>query len=434
MHIVVRKYGGTSVADAVRIREVARSVARDCRHRPTVVVVSAQGGTTDALLRQAADVGEPGAGRETDQLLATGECASAALLTMALRALGAPAVSLTGGQAGISVTGPAGEGRIAEVATDRIRGLLATGQVVVVAGFQGIGADGDVVTLGRGGSDTTAVALAAALGAGRCEIYTDVDGVYSADPRIVPAARPLREVAVEAMVELAFAGAAVLHSRAVDLAAARNIEVRVRSAFHDGPETVIAKGSGGHMLERYGVVAVAHDMDVTRVLIHRNRPSEDLAVAVLGVFARHDAPIDLVARSGPHEDEFRMGFTMRRTDVARLAAELHQVVAAAGGTVALDEEVAKVSLIGSGLLSRPRHTAQMLSALAGAGITTSWVSTSQLRTSVTVPADRAQDAVLLLHKEFELDQERPAGERQAPADSSEERNASCTTTDLSPAR
>ncbi len=405
MELLVRKYGGTSVADGERMRQVAASVAAAHRRTPTVVVVSAQGATTDALLRQAAESGERRTTRETDQLLATGECASAAVLAMALEAQGVSAVSLTGGQAGISVVGPPGEGRIAAVRTDRVHRHLAEGRVVVVAGFQGTNAEEDVVTLGRGGSDTSAVALAAELAAGRCEIYTDVDGVFSADPRVVPTARLLDRVHMDVMVEMAFAGARVLHSRAVELAATRSIEVHVRSSFRDGPGTVIARGDDPTMLEDCGVLAIAHDLNVARVLVRAERTRHDPAVDVLGVFARHNAPVDLVARSGPFEDEFRMGFTIRLSDLAQVGPELREVVAAAGGTVLFDQDIAKVSLIGTGLLNRPQYTAQLLSTLAAAGIAISWVSTSQLRTSVTVPADRVLDAVALLHKEFDLDAE-----------------------------
>jgi aspartate kinase len=401
--ILVRKYGGSSLDGLARVRHVARCIAVLPSGSPTVVVVSAQGDTTDSLLRTAAALGAPGTGRETDQLLATGESASAALLAMALGALGVPAVSLTGAQAGISAAGPPGEGRIVDVATGPVRRLLAAGKVVVVAGFQAVTANGDVLTLGRGGSDTTAVALAATLGARRCEIYTDVDGVYSADPRIVPAARCLATVDTEVMVEMAFAGAKVLHSRSVELAAARGIELHVRTSLRDSPGTVVRRESDTAMLEELGVLAVAHDPDVCRVLVRCDPAHRDPAVDVLGVLARYHAPVDLVARSGPYEDEFRMGFTMRRSDVPRAVPELREVVSEAGGSLVLDHDVAKVSLVGTGLLNRPQYTARLLAAFAAAGIATSWVATSQLRTSVIVPAGRAVEAVALLHREFQLD-------------------------------
>jgi aspartate kinase len=256
-----------------------------------------------------------------------------------------------------------------------------------------------MITLGRGGSDTTAVALAAALGARECEIYTDVDGVYTADPRIVPTARKVPNIGPAVMAEMAFAGAGVLHSRAVELAAMRRVAVHVRSSTGADLGTVVADD-----LETGNpVVAVTHDLDVARVLI---RGSGDQAAAVLDVLARNAVPVDLIARSGPHEDEFRMGFTVRRSDVAEVRLALER--AAEDGGVRIDEDVAKVSLIGMGLLSRPTYVARMLGALATAEIPTSWVFTSQVRASVTVPRDRVTAAVALLHDEFGLAEERAA--------------------------
>jgi len=404
MDIVVRKYGGTSLAGPERVRRAAASVAEaHAAGSSLVVVVSAQGDTTDSLLRQAAELGGVATSRETDQLLATGECASAALMATALLAAGVPAISLTGPQAGIAVTGPAGAGLITGIDTERIRAHLSEGKVVVVAGFQGGNADGDVVTLGRGGSDTTAVALAAALGATTCEIYTDVDGVYSADPRVVSDARVLPEVPADMMVEMAFAGAKVLHPRAAELAAAHDLDLRVRSSLTDGEGTLVPRRAGTGTLEDHGVIAVTHDLDVVRMLIRADGPHVDLAAELLTVLAELNAPLDLVARSGPFEDEFRMGFTMRRSDLDRVAPALRDRVEKVGGTVVVDEDVAKVSVVGVGLLSRPQYTARLLRTLAAAGIATSWLFTSQLRTSVTVPLVRALDAVALLHEEFALD-------------------------------
>ncbi|MEV4627333.1 aspartate kinase [Micromonospora sp. NPDC049523] len=405
MTVVVRKYGGSSLADISCLRRVARSIAGS--DDPVVVVVSAQGDTTDRLLATAAEAAgvspqQQTPSREVDQLVATGELACAALLALHLRALGVPAVSLSGAQAGITVSGPAGEGLVAEISTGRIERLLAEGNVVVVAGFQGVDEHGDVVTLGRGGSDTTAVALAAALGADSCQIYTDVDAVYDADPRVVPQARELPVVQPQVMVEMAFAGARVLHSRSVELAVARGIEVHVRSSFRPGPGTVIPGGSGSEGLEDLGIVAVVHDLDVVRVLVRSDRGHGDPAIEVLNLFAHHHAPVDLVARSGPYEDEFRMGLLMRRSDLPAVRPDLTAAVTAGGGSVRYDEEVAKVSLVGTGLLNRPHYTARLLSALAAAGIATNWVSMSQLRTSVAVAAEWALDAVAVLHEEFGL--------------------------------
>jgi aspartate kinase len=405
VNILVRKYGGTSVADLERMRAVARSVAEAQRETPTVVVVSAQADSTNRLLRTAADAGAVRPTRETDQLLVTAECASAALLAITLQAIGVPAVSLTGGQAGIRVSGPPGVGRVADIDPAPIRTLLDAGTVVVVAGFHGVDDTGTVVTLGRGGSDITAIAIAVALDAPRCEIYTDVDGVCSADPRIVETARQLPTVEMDSMVELAFAGAKVLHPRAVELAATGRIDVLVANSFHDRPGTVIPRRRGDQAgLEEHRIVAITSDLDVTRVLIRAGATNRDAAVDVLDVFARHNAPVDLVARSGSFEDEFRMGFTMRHSDFAIVGDELQRVVGATGGTMVLDEQVGKISLIGTGMLNRPQHTAGMLATLADAGIAISWISTSQLRTSVVVSADRAHEAVALLHEQFLCDE------------------------------
>lgn len=413
--ISVQKYGGSSLATVEQMRHVARIVADTCRSgRHTVVVVSARGRTTDELLRLAVSLGRESARRETDQLLATGEVASAALLAIALQDLGVPAVSLTGAQAGIRVVGKPGSGVIADIDVRRLRHILADGQLAVVAGFQGGDETGDVITLGRGGSDTTAVGLAAVLGASCCEICTDVPGVATADPRVVGNARILPVVDVGVMAEMSFAGAKVLHSRAVELAAMHQVELHVRSSTagssaagnSTGPGTIIPAGSDGTMLESHGVVvAIAHDLDVARVLVHCGSGRSDLAAEILSMLSEHAVPVDLVARSGPYEDEFRMGFTIRRKDVYETLPTVRETIVGVGATIHVDENVGKLSLIGMGLLNRPEYTARMLSTLAGAGIFTSWLSTSQIRTSVVIPLDRVVDAVHLLHDEFGLDRD-----------------------------
>jgi aspartate kinase len=407
--ILVQKYGGSSLATLERVHHVARRVAEVHRSgQPVVVVVSARGSTTDDLIRLASETGASRPAREVDQLLASGECASAALLAMALHGLGVTAISLTGPQAGVQASGKHGSAVIASIRTDRIMQLLRDGQVVVVAGFQGLNAEGDIATLGRGGSDTTAVALAAALHATRCEIYTDVAGIYTADPRTVGIARVLPTVDAAVMAEMAFAGAKVLHSRSVELAALEDIELHVRSSSSPSSGTVIA-GNGSRLLEtRDVVVAITHDLDVARVLVQCAGAKTDLAADVLAVLARYCVPIDLVARSGPYEAEFRMGFTVRRSDVAEIRSPLRDFAAALGGTVVVDENVGKLSMVGMGLLNRPAYTAQMLATLSAAGIFTSWISTSQLRTSAIVPLDRVLDAVDVLHREFNLGRDEQA--------------------------
>jgi aspartate kinase len=412
MVVLVQKYGGSSLSTMDKVRSVARRVATAyLAGRPTVVVVSARGDTTDDLLRLAGDIGalpeNQATARELDHLLVTGECASAALLAMALHCLDVPAISLSGRQAGINVVGRYGAGVIDDIDTTRVTRLLDEKKVVVVGGFHGVNEAGDMITLGRGGSDTTAVALAAALGARDCEIYTDVDGVYTADPRIVPVARKVRNIGPEVMAEMAFAGAGVLHSRAVELAAMQQVVVHVRSSTGADLGTVVAGREPEKLETGNPVVAVTHDLDVARVLVRGNGRA-DLAAQVLDILARNSVPVDLIARSGPHEDEFRMGFTVRRSDIGEVKLALERAAGANDGAVRVDENVAKVSLIGMGLLSRPTYVSRMLTALSAVDIPTSWVFTSQVRASVTVPRDRVAAAVSLLHDEFGLAEEAAA--------------------------
>lgn len=416
MDIIVRKYGGSSLATAQRVTRVAELVAQaGSTGQRVVVVVSARGDTTDELLSLADEFGGSRTSRETDALLATGENASAAQLAIALQRLDTPAVSLSGWQAGIRATGKHGEGVISSITPDRVVRELNAGKVVVVAGFQALDDHGDVITLGRGGSDTTAVALATALGARRCEIYSDVDGVRSADPRVVPLARRLPRVDVGLMAEMAFAGAKVLHSRSVELAAMHGQEVFVGNSFAaDAPAgspaqegTVVPGGTDRTLLETDGVViAVAHDADVARLLIQTAEGgSHDPAPEVLGLLAKRSVPVDLVARSGTHEEEFRMGCTIRRGDLPEVREVLAGWLKTNNATLRADEQVGKLNLIGMGLLNRPEYTARLLAVLSRAAIPTSWVSTSQLRTSVVVPLDRLEEAVRLVHDEFALTEE-----------------------------
>lgn len=404
--IVVQKFGGTSLGDADKLRSAAKCVATaHLSGNPTVVVVSARGNATDELLDVAGAVGgsDPELARETDQLLATGEYASAALMAMAVHRAGVPAISLTGVQAGIRVRGRHGAGVITGIDTERVRELLTEGRVVVIGGFHGGNQAGDVVTLGRGGSDTTAVALAVALRAVRCEIYTDVDGIYTADPRLVPSARPLSEVDSHMMAEMAFSGAKVLHSRAVDLLAMRDMELRVRNSLTGSAGTLVSFGGRRAELEAANaVVAITHDFDVARLLVRAGR---DVATDVLAVLAARAIPVDLVARSGVNEEEFRMGFTLRRGEAADIESALREALATAGADLRVDDQVAKVSLIGMGLLNRPEYAARMVAALSAVGVPTGWIWTSQLRVSVIVPLASGTDAVTALHREFELDRD-----------------------------
>jgi aspartate kinase len=416
MSVTVQKYGGSSVATVERIRQVAARIAGTRRDgAPTVVVVSARGDTTDDLLGLADQVSGVRPTRELDQLLATGEVGSAALLALALHDLGVPAVSLTGGQAGIVATGPHGAGLVAAVRTARIQRELATGAVVVVAGFQGVDADGDVVTLGRGGSDTTAVALAVALGQPQCEICTDVDGICTADPRLVPGARVLSTVDADAMAELAFAGAAVLHPRAVTLADRYGVQVRVTNAHAAGPGTVVVpvdRDRGGRPadpVERPGeVLAVAHDLDTALLQASAAPGAPDPTGDLLGGLAELGIPVDLLSRTVA-DDGVRIGCVVRRSDLDRVeklvassrTGRLSGMTGADRG-VRVRDGVGKVSLVGSGLLDRPDVAGRLVRALAANGIEPIWIGCSQRRIGVVVRLDRTRPAVTVVHQEFDL--------------------------------
>jgi len=398
MAVVVSKYGGSSLASADQVRAVADRIARAHRAGDGVVaVVSARGDATDELLALAATVSGVLPAREVDQLLATGECALAALLAIALHGRGVPAVSLTGPQAGIVATGRHGDGRVAAVHTDRIARVLAGGSVAVVAGFQGLDVRGDVVTLGRGGSDTAAVAVAAALGARGCDIRTDVAGVYTADPRLVPDARPHRRLDPAVMVELAFAGARVLHPRAAIVARAHGIDLHIGDARSTAPGTVIPAGP---LEERHALAAVAHDPDVAHVLVRARRAAPE---AIFRVLAEQSIPIDLAASSSPLERGLRMGFTVRRADLGAVAEPLRRAVP--GARVTVDDRLGTVSLVGTGLLHRPDVAARATSALRAAGIPATWTHASQLRLTIVTDRARAADAVAVLHAAFHLDRE-----------------------------
>ena len=396
---MVQKFGGSSLATAADVARAARVVGEAYqRGDRVVVVVSARGNTTDELLALAADISPTRSERDVDQLLATGEIVSSAVMALALQAIGVPGVSMTGAQAGIAAAGSHTAGVIDDIDAAALTDVLSRGLVPVVAGFQGVNEAGDVVTLGRGGSDTTAVALAARLHA-RCEIFTDVDGIYTGDPRHVAGARLLPAVDAPVMAEMAFAGARVMHSRAVELAALTDVDIEVRSARAGRPGTTIAAAAGEAMELRGAIVAIAHDLDIARVLV---QAGTDLAQVVFAALASVGVPADLVARSGRGESEFRMGFTVPAAQADRIGRALRAAVAPHRGRVEIDSEVGKVSLVGTGLLNRPELTARLLSVLAREQIPTSWLSATQLRTSVTVPRASVLAAVALLHDEFDL--------------------------------
>ncbi|CAA9411484.1 MAG: Aspartokinase [uncultured Rubrobacteraceae bacterium] len=407
MGIVVQKYGGSSVATAEHIKAVAERVkkAREEEGLGLVVVVSAMGKTTDRLLGLAREVARNPAPREIDQLLSTGERQSVALLAMALHDRGIAATSLTGPQAGMKITGRYGSGVISEINPERMRSLLAEGQVVIVAGFQGMNALGDVMTLGRGGSDTTAVALAAALGADRCEIYTDVEGIYTADPRIVPEARRIPEISPSEMAEMAWRGAKVMHPRAVELGALYGVEIHVRSSFNERPGTAIKEARDLERLEtRETVAGIVHDLDVSRVTLTGIRTGPGTMSRIFAPLAEAGVSVDVIVESAPKEGASDIAFTVSRAGFAEARRLTGEIAESLGGHVEGEEDLGKVSVVGTGMLNRPGYAAKMFDALGRAGIPIRMVSTSEIQVTCVIPAEQVEEAVRRLHEDFELEE------------------------------
>jgi aspartate kinase len=399
---LVQKYGGTSVADADRIRAVAENVARTRRQgNEVVVVVSAMGKTTDDLLRLADDVSSVQPPRELDMLLTAGERVSMALLCMALAELGVDAVSFTGSQAGIITDTSHLRARILEVRGDRLRDELAKGRVPVVAGFQGVSTERDVTTLGRGGSDTTAVALAASLGAAACEIYTDVSGVFSADPRIVPEARRIARVSFEEMLDLAASGARVLALRSVEYARNHNVPLHVRSSFTWEPGTWVVEEDPS--MEQAVVTAVTHDVSEAKVTVTGVPDRPGIAARLFRALADHAVNVDTIVQNVSQHGTTDISFTVPKVDLPTSLEVARQLLPEIGATEVLaDDGIAKVSLVGAGMRSHPGVSATMFETLAAAGINIEMISTSTIRISCVVRADRVEEAVRRLHAAFEL--------------------------------
>jgi aspartate kinase len=402
------------VASAERIRNAAARIVRTASNgRPVIVVVSAMGDTTDELIELAYKVAPQPDPRELDLLLSTGETVSATLMAMALHSHGCPAVSLTAPQAGIRATNVFSKARITDIHPERIRTELERGRVVIVTGFQGVTEDQDVATLGRGGSDTTAVALACALSAERCDIYTDVEGVYTADPRVVPNARRLTEIGYEEMLELAQLGARVMAPRAVELGELHDMPILVASSFSDAPGTLIhrlpasADGDVPVPLEvRKNVRGIAHDTDVARITFMRVPDRPGIAAAIFEPLADANISVDTIAQSTGVDGTTDLSFTVTRGSLAR-AREMSQSIAATIGASTIDaaDDLAKVSIVGTGMQSAPGYAARMFGALASAQINIAIISTSDIRITCVVPRDRVEDAVRVLHTAFELDRE-----------------------------
>jgi aspartate kinase len=407
--LLVQKYGGSSLATADRIKAAARRVARTASSgRPVIVVVSAMGDTTDDLIKLAYQVTARPDNRELDLLLSTGEMVSATLMAMALHDLHQPAVSLTGAQAGIRSTRVFSSARITDIHPDRISTELRHGKVVIVTGFQGVTEDQDITTLGRGGSDTTAVALACALGAERCEIYTDVEGIYTADPRVVAKARKVAEIGYEEMLELAQLGARVMHPRAVELGELYDMPILVASSFADAPGTLIHRyGEVDMPMEiRKNVRGIAHDTDVARITLMGVPDRPGVAAAIFEPLAQANISVDTIAQSSGADGTTDLSFTISGGSLER-AMQITDTVAPRIGAATVDtaDDLAKVSIVGTGMQSAPGYAARMFGALARAGVNITIISTSDIRITCVIPRSRAEDAVRVLHDAFELDRE-----------------------------
>ena len=406
---VVQKYGGSSVADADRIRHVARRIAnRIAGGEQVVAVVSAMGETTDNLITLASRITEHPHPREMDVLLSTGEVVSSTLLSMALHGLGLDAVSLSGMQAGIRTDAVFGRARIAGIDTARIERELRRGRVVIVAGFQGVGEGGDdydVTTLGRGGSDTTAVALAAALGTGRCEIYTDVAGVYTADPHVCPQARPLRDISYEEMLELTTTGARVMHSRAVEIGSLYDIDILVAGTF-EPPSTGTLIHRETTMEQANKVRGIAHQNHVAKVTVRGVPDRPGIAAQLFGPLAEAHVSVDTIVQNASVEDLTDMTFTVDRADLDRAVEVVQQVLPELeAAAVVADPDLGAVSIIGTGMATSPGYAASMFRTLYEHGINIELISTSEIRITCIIHTDQVAKAVNALHEAFALDRE-----------------------------
>ena len=402
--IIVQKYGGSSLADAERIRHVARRVgARHAEGTGIVVVVSAMGDTTDDLIALAQQVATHPSERELALLLSTGEIVSSALVAMALQSLGVESVGLTGFQAGIQTTKTHRNARILNVDPQRILRELKHGRAAIVAGFQGFTEDFDITTLGRGASDTTAVALAAVLKAERAEIYTDVEGVYTADPRIEPRARKLVDIAYDEMLEMASHGARVMHSRAVELGELYGLPILVASSFNDAPGTLI---HGGPTMEASNKVrGIAHDFDVAKITVLGVPDRPGIASSLFEPLAAAGVSVDTIVQNSSLENLTDLTFTVSRGDLERALALVQPVVAQIGARgLTSDGTLAKVSVVGTGMQNTPGYASRMFRALYDADINIELITTSEIRITCIIAEDRVADAVRCLHEGFALEQ------------------------------
>ena len=403
--IIVQKFGGTSVADTEKIKRVAQNVIREKKNgNDVVVVVSAMGHTTDYLVKMAKDINPNPSGREMDMLLSTGEGVSIALLAMAIEAAGYDAVSFNATQIGIFTENVHSKARIVDIKTDKLKKNLAEGKIIVVAGFQGVTENGEITTLGRGGSDTSAVALAAALNAERCDIYTDVEGVYTTDPRIVPNASRLNEISYEEMLELAHAGANVLHPRSVETAKQFNVPMRVRSSFNVENEGTLILGVDN--MEIYKPVAgVAADLSQTRIVVCDVPDIPGQAARLFSNLAKENISVDMIIQSYARKvsNTNDIAFTIDSSDTDKAVETLNKLKPEMKyGEIQVNPEIAKVSIVGAGMIDRPGIASAMFETLAKENINIKMISTSEIKISCLVNKEDAHKAVKALHDVFEL--------------------------------
>ena len=406
MALVVHKYGGSSVADAGRILNVARRIGRVKDSGDDILAVaSAMGDTTDDLIGLARTVSPEPDPRELDLLLSTGELVSCALLTMALRNMGYDAITLSGFQAGIHTDTMYGKARISRIDTGRVKSELAEGKVVIVAGFQGITDDLDITTLGRGGSDTTAVALAAALEAQRCDIYTDVDGIYTADPRVVTQARKLSEIGYEEMLELASYGAK-MHPRSIELGAVYQVPIYVASSFDDAAGTLIHQAAEMKGMEdRVKVTGIAYQANMAKITVRSLPDRPGVAAALFEPLAQVGISVDTIVQNTSVERTTDISFTITRTDLPRAMREVEALLPTLGAEeVVSDTTLASVSVVGSGMQNTPGYASRMFRILAEGDINIDMITTSEIRISCIVREEQVFEAVRLLHRGFQLDE------------------------------
>ena len=404
MSIIVQKYGGTSVADSQKIKNVAKRITQSHKDgNLVVVVVSAMGGSTDQLINLALEISEKPPERELDMLLSTGEQVSIALLAMAVSELGFQAISLTGNQVGIITDGFYSNARIKSINNDRIHSELNQGKVVILAGFQGISIDDEITTLGRGASDTTAVAVAASLNADRCEIYTDVDGVYTSDPRMVESARKLDQITYDEMLEMAGLGAKVLHSRCVELAKKFQVPLSVRSSFHEGEGTIVTKEN--KIMEEVVISGVTSDKDQAKVSLIGLPDTPGVAAEIFQALADASINIDMIIQNASQDGTANLSFTTAEKDLDKTIEIVSGIKERTGfNSVNKDCNIAKVSVIGIGMKSHVGIASKAFRALADAEINIQMISTSEIKISCVIQEDQTENAVQIIHDAFELGQ------------------------------